>query len=52
LIIEAVYERLPKQMTDIVTAFTRKYIDKDFIEPENIATKASTVEEALSSLFD
>ena len=47
-IIEAVYSRLPKQMTDIVTAFTIKYIDKNFVEPEKIATKASTIEGANS----
>jgi ADP-ribosylglycohydrolase len=50
-IIEEVYARLPKQMTDIVTAFTKKYIDKDFEEPENIGSKASTFLDALQSLF-
>jgi ADP-ribosylglycohydrolase len=50
-IIEAVYERIPKQMANIVTTFTKKYIDKNFIEPEKIATKASSMEDALSSLF-
>ena len=50
-IIQSVYERIPRQMANIVTAFTKKYIDKNFVEPEYIATKASTLEDALSSLF-
>ena len=31
--------------------FTKKYIDKDFTEPENIATQASTMEDAVSAIF-
>jgi len=50
-IIDEVYARLPKQMTDIVTAFTKKYIDTDFEEPKNVATKASTFGDSLGSLF-
>ena len=47
-IIQAVYERIPKQMADIVTIFTKKYINKDFIEPEGVGSKASSVIDALS----
>ena len=50
-ITQAVYERIPKQFADIVTSFTKKYVDKDFVAPEKIATKSSTMEDALSSLF-
>ena len=50
-IIEAVYARIPKQMASVITRFTKKYIDKDFIEPENIATIASTAADALSAIF-
>lgn len=50
-IIEAVYSRVPKQMAKIVTDFTIKYIDKNFVEPQNVASKASTMEDAISALF-
>ena len=50
-IVEAVYERIPKQMANVITRFTQKYIDKDFKEPEKIATKASTAADALSAIF-
>ena len=50
-IIEDVYARLPKQMADVVTRFTKKYIDKDFEEPEKIATQASNMEDAISAIF-
>lgn len=47
---EAVYERLPNQMAEVVTAFTKKYINKDFVEPENVGTMTATLEEQLTSL--
>ena len=50
-IIEEVYSRLPKNMADITTEFTKKYIDKDFEAPENIGSKASTFDDAIRSLF-
>lgn len=50
-IISAVYERLPRKMADIVTEFTKKYVDNNFVEPEGTATQAMTMEEALKSLF-
>ena len=49
-IVEEVYARIPKQMSDIVTKFIQKYIDKDFIEPK-VELKASTFEDALTSIF-
>ena len=50
-VVEEVYKRLPKQMTDVVTRFTKKYIDEKFIEPENIGSQASTMEDAISAIF-
>lgn len=35
-IIEKAYEKLPKHLAKITTAFTKKYIDPDFVEPENV----------------
>jgi len=50
-IIEAVYSRLPLQMAKITTDFTIKYVDKNFKEPQNVASKASTMEDAISAMF-
>jgi len=50
-IVEEVYARLPKYMADVITAFTKKYIDKDFIQPDNVGNKSSTFNDSLSSLF-
>ena len=50
-IVEEVYARLPKYMAEVTTAFTKKYIDKDFIQPDNVGSKSSTFEDALGSLF-
>jgi len=50
-IIEEVYSRLPKNFAEIVTAFTKKYIDIDFIAPNNVGSKSSTFEDAIGSLF-
>jgi len=50
-IIEEVYARLPKYMADITTAFTKKYVDKNFEQPDKVGSKASTLEDALGSLF-
>ena len=51
LIVEEVYARLPKYMAEITTAFTKKYIDKDFVQPDNVGCKSSTLDDALGSLF-
>ena len=49
---DEVYMRLPKEMADIVTAFTKKYIDKNFKEPDvKISSKTGTLVDQLSSLF-
>jgi ADP-ribosylglycohydrolase len=50
-IIDEVYARLPKQMADVVTAFTKKYIEPEFKEPKSVGTMCSTMEDSLSSLF-
>jgi len=50
-IIEETYARLPKQMADVTTAFVKKYIQKDFQEPNNVGSKASTFGDSLSGLF-
>ena len=50
-IVEEVYARLPKYMAEVTTAFTKKYIDRDFIQPDNVGSKSSTLEDALGSLF-
>jgi len=51
-IIENVYIRLPKPLADTVTAFTKKYVDKDFQEPDvKIGSMTGTLEDQLSSLF-
>jgi ADP-ribosylglycohydrolase len=47
-LIEAVYERLPLKMANIVTEFTKRYIDKDFIEPAKIGTNVLSVKQAIS----
>jgi len=50
-IVEEVYARLPKYMAEITTAFTKKYIDKDFVQPDKVGTMSSTLEDSLGSLF-
>jgi len=50
-IVEEVYSRLPKYMAEITTAFTKKYIDKDFVQPDNVGSMSSTLEDSLGSLF-
>ena len=50
-IIEDVYKRLPKEMTDVTTLFVKKYIDENFEEPKEIATKTNTMENYFSTLF-
>jgi len=47
-LIESVYERIPLKMANIVTAFTKQYIDKTFIEPTKIGTEYLSVKQALS----
>jgi len=37
-IVEEVYKRIPPHMARITTKFTKKYIDPNFIEPEEIGT--------------
>jgi ADP-ribosylglycohydrolase len=46
-IIQAVYERLPKEMSDITTRFVRKFIDPSF-EPPLFEPKPSTMNSILS----
>jgi len=38
-VIEETYARLPKQMADVTTAFVKKYVQKDFQEPNNVGNK-------------
>jgi len=37
-LVEEAYKRLPVEMADVVTAFIRKHVDKDFQEPEEVGT--------------
>jgi len=49
---EEVYLRLPKNMTNLITAFYKKYIDEKFEEPDvEIGSLAGTFEDQLDSLF-
>lgn len=52
-IIQAVYERLPIEMSDVVTRFVKKYVDNTF-EPPLFEPKASTINPILSlgNLFE
>lgn len=41
-IVEKVYEKITPHLARITTAFTKRYIDKDFIEPSVIGTDGAT----------
>jgi ADP-ribosylglycohydrolase len=46
-IIECVYKRIPNQMADIITKFTKKYIDPNFVAPE----RTLNIRDAVAGLF-
>jgi ADP-ribosylglycohydrolase len=41
-IVETVYQKITPHLAKITTAFTKKYIDNDFVEPSIIGTDGAT----------